>query len=88
MGVQSQAKAKAPREWTPVEVRFLRRHYRNYETRWLARQLRRTVNAVQLKARSISLCKAHSTVWRGNRGPRNAFKEFVESIGTAARKKR
>ncbi len=88
MGVQSQAKVKAPREWTLVEVRFLRKHYRNYETRWLARQLGRTVPAVQRKARSLSLCKAHPTVWRGNRGPRNAFKEFVKLIGTTAMKRR
>lgn len=85
MGVQSRAKAKAPREWTPWETRFLRKYYRNYETRWLARQLGRTVNAVQQKGRSLSLCKAHPTVWRGNRGPWNAFKEFV---GKRAKRKR
>ena len=85
MGVQSRAKAKPPREWTPREARFLRKHYRNYETRWLAQQLGRTVAAVQRKARSISLCKAHPTVWRGNRGSKNAFKEFV---GKTTRNKR
>ena len=85
MGVQSQARAKAPREWTRWETRFLRKHYRNYETRWLARQLGRTMIAVQQKARSLSLCKAHPTVWRGNRGSRNAFTEFVGKKGKRRR---
>ncbi len=66
---------KVARPWTREEMSFMRKYYRRYETAWCARQLGRTVYSVRYKAVDLSLKKASPSVWRGNKGPANAFKK-------------
>jgi hypothetical protein len=68
--------------WTPQEIAFMRKFYRNYETAWVARQLGRTVYSVRYKAVDLSLRKASPSVWKGNVGNKNAFNRgFSKGIG-------
>jgi hypothetical protein len=43
---------------------FMRRHYRTNTTKWVARQLGRTVYSVRYKASSMRIRKANPSVWR------------------------
>ncbi len=54
--------------WTRQEIAFIRKYYRNNETSWVARQLKRTVYSVRYKACDLSIKKARPSVWRGNTG--------------------
>ncbi len=80
------ATRKVSRPWTRAEMSFMRKYYRKFETAWCARQLGRTVYSVRYKAVDLSLKKATPSVWRGNKGPSNAFKAFGGSKRTTARK--
>ncbi|KAA3631809.1 MAG: hypothetical protein DWP97_12240 [Calditrichaeota bacterium] len=74
---------KVSRPWSREEMSFMRKYYRRFETAWVARQLGRTVYSVRYKAVDLSLKKASPSVWRGNKGPANAFKK---AYGSTARK--
>ena len=64
---------KACRPWSREEIAFMRRWYRRYETSWVARQLGRTVYSVRYKAVDLKIRKANPSVWKGQKGPKNAF---------------
>lgn len=68
--------SKVNRPWTREEVAFMRKYYRKFETAWCARQLGRSVYSVRYKAVDLNIKKANPSVWRGNKGPSNAFKSF------------
>ena len=70
---------KVARPWSREEMAFMRKYYRRFETAWCARQLGRTVYSVRYKAVDLSLKKASPSVWRGNKGPANAFKAYGKS---------
>lgn len=55
----------------------MRKYYRQYETSWIARQLGRTVYSVRYKASSLNIKKANPTVWKGNKGTKNAWNSFA-----------
>jgi hypothetical protein len=57
----------------------MRKYYRKFETAWCARQLRRTVYSVRYKAVDLSIKKASPSIWKGNKGPANAFRSFGKS---------
>lgn len=80
------ATRKVSRPWTRAEMSFMRKYYRKFETAWCARQLGRTVYSVRYKAVDLSLKKASPSVWRGNKGPANAYKAFGKSSKPTARK--
>ncbi|MGD8922432.1 MAG: hypothetical protein PVH24_04225 [Candidatus Zixiibacteriota bacterium] len=60
--------AKAGSPWTREEIAFLRKNYRKNETKWVARQLGRTVYSVRYKASDLNIRKANPSVWKGNKG--------------------
>ncbi len=64
---------KASRQWTRQEISFMRKWYRRYETSWVARQLGRTVYSIRYKAVDLQIRKANPSVWKGQKGPANAF---------------
>lgn len=70
---------KASRPWTTGECSFMRKYYRKFETAWCARQLGRTVYSVRYKAVDLSIKKASPSIWKGNKGPTNAFRSFGKS---------
>ncbi len=80
------APRKVSRPWTRAEMSFMRKYYRRFETAWCARQLGRTVYSVRYKAVDLSLKKASPSVWRGNKGPSNAFKAYGSAKKAAPRK--
>jgi hypothetical protein len=55
---------KNTRVWSPEEVAFLRKYYRNHQTTWVARQLGRTVYSVRYKASDLSIRKANPSMWK------------------------
>ena len=67
---------KATRPWSSSECAFMRKYYRGYETKWVARQLGRTVYSVRYKAVDLSIKKSKPSVWKGTKGPATAFKRF------------
>ncbi|HOP05886.1 MAG TPA: hypothetical protein PLF13_01205 [candidate division Zixibacteria bacterium] len=77
---------RVARPWTREEIAFMRKYYRKYETTWCARQLGRTVYSVRYKAVDLNIQKASPSVWRGNRGPANAFRKPVTRQTTTNRK--
>lgn len=83
--VRRGGRRKSNRVWTRGECAFLRKYYRNHETKWVARQMGRTVYAVRYKAVDLSLKKASPKVWRGNKGPKTAFSRFGGSTTRAGR---
>ena len=70
------ARRKATRPWSPSECAFMRKYYRNHETKWVARQMRRSVYSVRYKAVDLNIKKSKPSVWKGNKGPKTAFKRF------------
>jgi hypothetical protein len=54
------------RPWSGTEISFMRRHYRTNTTKWVARQLGRTVYSVRYKASSLRIRKANPSVWKQN----------------------
>ncbi len=68
---------KTARPWSREEVAFMRKFYRTYETSWIARQLGRSVYSVRYKAVDLNIKKANPSVWRGNTGNTNAFRQFA-----------
>lgn len=66
--------SRVARPWSRQEIAFMRKFYKKFETAWVARQLGRTVYSVRYKAVDLSIKKANPTVWRGNKGPANAFR--------------
>jgi hypothetical protein len=56
------------RPWSREEIAFMRKYYRNNETKWCARQLGRTVYSVRYKASSLSIKKSNPSNWKGNTG--------------------
>ncbi|MCH9025461.1 MAG: hypothetical protein IH931_09025 [candidate division Zixibacteria bacterium] len=70
------ARRKATRPWSPSECAFMRKYYRNHETKWVARQMGRTVYSVRYKAVDLNIKKSKPSVWKGNKGPKTAFKRF------------
>jgi len=76
---------RSTRPWTRGECAFMRKFYRRHETKWVARQLGRTVYAVRYKAVDLSLGKATPSVWKGNKGSKNAFRRFGGSSTPAGR---
>lgn len=77
---------KVNRQWTRQEISFMRKYYRKFETAWCARQLRRSVYSIRYKAVDLSLKKANPSVWKGNKGPSNAFKSFGSPVRKQVRK--
>ena len=73
---------KATRPWSRGECAFMRKYYRNHETKWVARQMGRTVYAVRYKAVDLSIKKSKPSVWKGNKGSKTAFKRFGGSSQT------
>lgn len=55
-------------QWSSQELSFLRKYYRRNETKWVARQLGRTVYSVRYKACDLGIKKSRPSIWRGNRG--------------------
>ncbi len=82
----SRGRRKVSRPWSRSECAFMRKYYRNHETKWCARQLGRTVYAVRYKAVDMSIKKSKPSVWKGNKGPKTAFKRLGGSRTTAGRK--
>lgn len=68
------ARTTINRAWTKEEISFMKKFYTKFETAWCARQLGRSTNSILHKAFELSLKKANPSVWKGNRGPANAFK--------------
>jgi len=77
---------KTSNPWTKEEMAFMRKFYRRYETKWVARQMGRTVYSVRYKAVDMGIKKATPSVWRGNKGSANAFKASCKGRKTVARK--
>ena len=73
-------------EWAPIEVSFLRRFYRRHDTGWVAKQLKRTRYGVLHKAKRINLTKVADGSYKGHKGDRYAYRDFVASKSTRARK--
>ena len=65
---QQTRSSRGGRPWSSQEISFMRRFYRINETKWVARQLGRTVYSVRYKASSLSIRKANPSVWKGNKG--------------------
>ncbi|MFQ5452935.1 MAG: hypothetical protein ACE5D6_01960 [Candidatus Zixiibacteriota bacterium] len=85
---RSSRKVSCP--WTKEEISFMRKYYRRFETAWVARQLGRTVYSIRYKAVDLCIRKASPSVWKGNRGPVNAFKKprtVGKTTRTATRRK-
>ena len=55
------------RPWSATEISFMRRHYRTTTTKWVARQLGRTVYSVRYKASSMRIRKANPSVWKNSK---------------------
>lgn len=66
---------KACRPWSREEIAFMRKWYRRYETAWVARQLGRSVYSVRYKAVDLNIRKAKPSIWKGQKGPVNAFRK-------------
>jgi hypothetical protein len=58
--------SKINRQWTRQECAFMRKFYRTTSTRWVARQLGRSVYSVRYKAVDLSIKKANPSVWKAN----------------------
>jgi hypothetical protein len=58
---------------------FLRKFYRRYDTTWLAKQLKRTRYGVLHKAKRLGLIKVADGSYKGNKGDRYAYRDFVAS---------
>ncbi|MGH8014634.1 MAG: hypothetical protein ACREBV_00395 [Candidatus Zixiibacteriota bacterium] len=86
--VRRGGRRRSTRPWTRGECAFMRKFYRNHETKWVARQLGRTVYAVRYKAVDLNLGKATPTVWKGNRGSKNAFRKYRGQSTPAGRHSR
>ncbi len=71
---RSASRRKVARPWTREEIAFMRKYYRKFETTWVARQLGRTVYSVRYKAVDLNIKKANPSVWKGNKGAKNAFR--------------
>lgn len=69
--------------WAPIEVSFLRKFYRRYDTTWLAKQLKRTRYGVLHKAKRLGLTKVVGGSYKGNKGDRYAYRDFVAAKTTA-----
>ena len=54
---------KMARVWTPQEIAFLRKFYRNHQTTWCANQLGRTVYSIRYKASTLSIRKTNPSNW-------------------------
>jgi len=80
------APRKVARPWSREEMAFMRKYYRRFETAWCARQLGRTVYSVRYKAVDLNLKKASPSVWKGNKGPVNAFKAYGKPSRPTSRK--
>lgn len=70
--------AKIARVWSHEEVSFLRKHYRNHDTTWCAKQLGRTVYSVRYKACDLSIRKGSPSTWK-NPGKKVIFKATTKS---------
>ncbi len=57
-------RSKMARVWTPQEISFLRKYYRNHDTSWVARQLGRTVYSVRYKASDLNIRKSNPSNWK------------------------
>jgi len=57
-------RSKMARVWSPQEISFLRKYYRNHDTSWVARQLGRTVYSVRYKASDMSIRKSNPSNWK------------------------
>jgi hypothetical protein len=58
--------SKINRQWTRQECAFMRKFYRTTSTRWVARQLGRSVYSVRYKAVDLSIKKSNPSVWKAN----------------------
>ena len=83
--VRRTTRGRSTRPWTRGECAFMRKYYRNHETKWVARQMGRTVYAVRYKAVDLCITKAQPSVWKGNKGSKNAFRRFGGSTTPAGR---
>jgi len=79
---------KVARPWTREEIAFMRKYYRKFETTWVARQLGRTVYSVRYKAVDLSIKKANPSVWKGNKGTKNAFRPTTPKRATSRKTSR
>lgn len=75
---------KVARVWSGEEVSFLRKHYRNHDTTWCAKQLGRTVYSVRYKACDLSIRKGSPSTWK-NPGKKVTF--FAKTKPTTRRAK-
>lgn len=76
---------KVARPWSREEMAFMRKYYRKFETTWIARQLGRTVYSVRYKAVDLNLKKANPSIWKGNKGSKNAFRATSPKRSTTTR---
>jgi len=83
--VRRGGRRRSTRPWTRGECAFMRKFYRKHETKWVARQLGRTVYAVRYKAVDLKIGKATPSVWKGNKGSKHAFRKFGGSTTPAGR---
>ncbi len=79
---------KVARPWTREEIAFMRKYYRKFETTWVARQLGRTVYSVRYKAVDLNIKKANPSVWKGNKGNKNAFRPTTPKRATSRKTSR
>jgi hypothetical protein len=61
-------RSKSGSPWSREEIAFLRKNYRYNETKWVARQLGRSVYSVRYKASDLSIRKANPSSWKGHTG--------------------
>ena len=77
---------KIQRQWSREEIAFMRKFYRTHETSWIARQLGRSVYSVRYKAVDLNIKKSRPSVWKGNKGAKNAFAKVAKTRSSRPRK--
>ncbi len=77
---------KIQRQWSREEIAFMRKFYRNHETTWIARQLHRSVYSVRYKAVDLNIKKSRPSIWKGNKGAKNAFSKTAKTRTSRSRK--
>ncbi len=65
------------KRWTPQQDGFLRIFYRSYETPWVALILDRSCAQITARASKLRLKKGSRRLWKGRRGPHDAFPRFL-----------
>jgi len=74
MGYSKNIKPGTP--WSKAEVGFLKKYYGSFDTRWISRELGRTVQSVRQKANRENMVKDYVGAGQGRYGATNAFAKF------------